>query len=368
MVHIMTPFWPYAPICPPQLLQFPFLLGPAVEEEGSAREGTGVAEVRAEDEADEEEPRVEVEKPDEAEDAATPTAGGGRACFFESALLGEDAGALAWVCTVALGLTTGRGFGGAFAGVGAVPVLAVVDTGGALSIGRILSFVVATFRVLTSGVLRGVTLFAGFVVFFAMADPVSIRCILEGDGSGRLSSAGRFFDVEAESERILALVLDLEGEEASSGLRTGVEGVLVLEELAIAVDAETEGALSTRRTLDGPRTGSSTLRLVETLREVDGPADGMGFERGWAGEADVEATDLDLDTEDDAPLDDELADVDALTRAEMLFPGGPMGVIATRGYALWTTVGPVGTQTSPPPISSLSFGLGSTTRYCEAQL
>ena len=185
---------------------------------------------------------------------------------------------------------------------------------------------------------------------------------MEDDGSGRLPSAGRFFDadVEVELEEIAELFFVLDTVEVNSGLGAAI--CVILEELAAALDADTDRALSTRRTLDGPGVGSSTLRLevTDAFLEVCHPGIEADFEAG-------RATGLGLEATDGAPLDDDaLTDVEVLARADVVFAGDPMGVIATRGYALLTTVGPVGTQTSPPPISSVRFGFGFTTRYCEA--
>ena len=113
----------------------------------------------------------------------------------------------------------------------------------------------------------------------------------------------------------------------ASGLGAAI-WVIVLEGPAAALDvdtdADTERALSMRRTLDGPGAGSSASRLeeTETARAAEGPA----------AEADVEATSLEVVVDDDdARLDNELTDFEAPARTEMLFSGGPMGVIATRG-------------------------------------
>ena len=131
---------------------------------------------------------------------------------------------------------------------------------------------------------------------------------MEDDGSGRLPSAGRFFDadVEVELEEIAELFFVLDTVEVNSGLGAAI--CVILEELAAALDADTDRALSTRRTLDGPGVGSSTLRLevTDAFLEVCHPGIEADFEAG-------RATGLGLEATDGAPLDD-----DALTDVGIL--------------------------------------------------
>ena len=297
---------------PPQLLPMSMLM----LDEPPAAEGAGprVAEARGEDKDEDKEPWVEVEYPDEAEDAATPAAWVCRRCFFGFGLAWGAAGcvcvfACVEACARASGLMTGRGFGGPFfTGAGTVvAALTVAGTSGALLAERVfaVALVDAIVRLLGPAVLGGTASCGGFAAFaaflsLAVTRFLLTRCTLEDGGSERLPSAGRFFDadVEAEPEEIVALVFVLRGIEGNGGLDAEVCAI-VLGALFVAFDPDTERAFLTRRILDGPAVGSSALRLEETdvLRCADGPA---------------------------------------------------------------------GTRTSPPPMSSVSSGLGSTMRYCKA--